>query len=84
MIKFQAEEKAIHYLVLETSRLCGVLYRSQQLLQQWQNDQKLVQNEIHLHETTIKAIIHSHSTYQKEMQHQTEIFYDVVSLVHIT
>lgn len=97
----EAEEKCIHNLNLEIGRMATALYRSQQILQQWERDFKLLQvtisvhfhrnktwmteflhfqSEINVLETTIKAMNHRHGVLQKDIKHQTEIMYDVVSL----
>lgn len=40
---FESEEKSLNCIELELSRLSQMLYRSKQILQQWQNEDKLVE-----------------------------------------
>lgn len=39
----EAEEKSLNLVDVELSRLCQMLYRSKQILQQWQSEHKLVE-----------------------------------------
>lgn len=63
-------------------RLGGVLYRSQQLLQQWSTENKLVETDSQVLETTIKAINKQFIEQEKEISRHMEMMYDVVCKIY--
>lgn len=74
------EEKLIENAQAEIERLSQMIFRSQQILQQWRDDQKTIHAEIHVLESTIKSLNSNFSIQEKKIVQQTEIHFEMVRL----
>lgn len=82
LFPFKGEEKALKSVIDEQSRLGKALYRGQQIAQNYLNECKNIEADSHRLETATNNFSKTFKDQNKELMKQSEIAYNVVSILH--